>query len=1093
MKKYLVLFLVCIGVILKISALENLDNYKYYPNNLIVCFSSELIGNTEGQFEIEKENEIIKTPFVWFNELSRDFKIIELNQLYKVKDKKWNKDNKYPMNVFRIVIKDSENLDNLFNSLIKVEDLLFVEYDPIHKQSYIPDDPQLLSQWAIKKIEADKAWDFETGSSEVIIGICDSGVKWNHIDLADNIYVNEAEMPGISINWETGEITGGDGIDNDDNGFIDDVLGWDFAEGNYENWSQDNNPFQKHTGNGHGTHVAGCVAAVGDNGIGVVGPAYNTKILATKHSFTNQSTNYIFDGYSGIYYLVDTGADIINCSWGGAGGGENANLAVSYAKEHNSLVVAAASNDNTDNTYNSYYPSDAIDGVSVAATNPDDTKASFSNYGLPIDVSSPGVNILSTYYGQFGEDSFSSLQGTSMASPVAAGVLGLIRSMYPDISIDDLVLRLKTGCEPIDHLNSSYLQGKLGAGRINAFNSLMYDRIPYVTFQSYYITELTGEDNTLNPGESLSFKIVLNNRENWLDALPFIGTLTTDNEFITINQSQSQWVAIPNGENVISAEIFEISVSDFCPIETIAEMKLSFTADAGTGMSLEQELTFEIPVTGNKDGWPFQSELGLISSSVVFDINQDDEKDIIFIDALNRLYAVNSDKEALSGFPVQIPSTINNPITVSKAGENYNIILAGHSKIYAVSSQGEIVHQFILNANTLSSAVSYDVTDTGYDCIAIGDVAGNLFLFDNELNLIDNYPINIGSSIISQPVFVDFNNDNQIDIVVNSNNKKVNIFTAETGEEHSISPVFTGVNIVSGIVAANNNESTYLLLAGGMGDNNLKVINHNGIVTAEYVLSNAISTFPIIADMDNDDNLEIVCATNNGYLYLFDLELNLRDGFPVDLSGLVTQSPILVDFNNDNVFEVLVPVNNGTLHNIALDGQELSGFPYTFDHIWHSTPVLSDIQSNNSTNILISNAYNLYYLSLPFSYNESPYPMQSYNVNRNAVYSSNFTPTQDDAMLLVNKNHLLGNYPNPFNPSTSIYFSAEKTGIYTINIYNIKGQKVNSLTKAVSSAGEYNIVWNGQDFENKAVSSGIYFYKLANAKNDKIKKMILMK
>lgn len=1093
MKHFTLLFIVIIGFTVKLFSLEHLENLDFFPGRINICFSADLVGNTEGDFEIDIVDNTVVTPFKWFNDFAKEYQIIDLKQLYRVKNREWNRNGKYPMNVFRLEIKDHERTDELLSQLKKVEHLLFAELDPIHRQSYTPNDPHLLSQWALKNIEAERAWDFETGSSDIIISIVDSGVKWNHADLAANIYINEAELPGVTINWETGQISGGDGQDNDGNGYIDDVLGWDFVEGTYENWTQDNNPFQKHPGNEHGTHVAGCAAAVGDNGIGVAGPAYNVKILVTKHSFTNQATNYIFDGYAGVYYSVDTGAHIINCSWGGRGGAEIANLAASYAKDHGSLMMAAASNDNTDNTFISYYPSDAEDGISVAATNADDTKASFSNYGTPIDVSAPGVNILATFYGQMGEDSYAGLQGTSMASPVAAGVAALIRSHYPEISVDSLIARLKIGCDPIDHLNHPRYAGKLGAGRVNAFNSLMFDRIPYIEFQELEIVEISGDDNTLNPGENLRFKLHLRNRENWLDALPFTGTISSDNPHIEIINAQSNWEMIPNGEISQSLNVFEISVSENCPIETFAEIILTFNADGGTDIVVEQQLTFSIAITGNKDGWPFETEINQVTSTIVFDITGDNNKEIIFVNSDNQLFIADHNKNILDNFPVQINTSINNPLALVKIGDEYEVIATGNNHIYKINILGEISAHYTLLGNTRSSVVSFDLNNNGHHVIATGDVRGNVYLFDHNLNLYDNYPVNLGSPIISLPVFVDFNKDGTVNLIVNTSNRKLNILNAETGVIVPNSPINTGINIISGVVAAENEQNTYLLLAGGIGDNNLKLINNFTETTAEALLHSSVSTFPIITDLNNNSELDIISVTNNGWLYLFDINLNTRPGFPIQLSGLVTQSPVVADIDNDGIFDIIVPTNDGKIYAINYEAQVLNGFPYIFDYVWRSSPVIADIDQNQTIDLIISNSSNLYYLALPFSFTESPYSMHAYNVHRNAVYSSNFTSINNHYAGILPQTSLIGNYPNPFNPETQIRFYAGKADLYEIEIFNIKGQKVNTLSKNVTVSGQNSIIWNGTDANNNMVGSGVYLYRLKNSETNNLKKMILIK
>ncbi|MCL2063608.1 MAG: S8 family serine peptidase [Candidatus Cloacimonetes bacterium] len=366
----------------------------------------------------------------------------------------------------------SPTMANNFTPNWKVQDT--------EKLLHIPNDPELHFQWAFTNAQVFETWAMQTGSPEIIIGIVDSGIKWNHPDLAANIWINEAELPGITINWENGSITGGDcpgadthieGVicpgDNDGNGFCDDVMGWDFWS-THPNGGESNNPFQNLNGSAHGTHVAGCAAAVGNNSIGVAGPAFTTKLLNTKHSPFNYFTNGIFEPYAGIYYMVDTGVHLINCSWGGYYFEEEANLAATYAKDHGVLMITSAGNTYLNETT---FPAAADDAFAVVATTITDTKVAFSTYGDWVDISAPGVDILSTAFNTIGEDTYLFASGTSMASPIVAGIAALVKSQNQNMSIDDLIYFLQAGADPIDHLNPS-ISGLLGAGRVNALNSV---------------------------------------------------------------------------------------------------------------------------------------------------------------------------------------------------------------------------------------------------------------------------------------------------------------------------------------------------------------------------------------------------------------------------------------------------------------------------------------------------------------------------------------------------------------------------------------------------------------------------------------------
>jgi len=254
-----------------------------------------------------------------------------------------------------------------------------------------PNDPQFNQLWGLDNtgqtggtsdadIDAPEAWDIHTGSSDVVIAVIDTGVAYNHTDLNDgtkrNIWTNDVELNGTP------------GFDDDGNGYIDDIHGWDFV-------GEDNDPTDYYT---HGTHVSGTIAAIGNNGEGITGVNWNTSITPLRifGAFGYGDTAKAIEA---ILYAANNGAKVINASWGGGGFSQALYDAISYANDKGCLFVAAAGNSSNDNDTNPFYPAsyDLPNIISVAATNHNDNLASFSNYGVTsVDVAGPGVNILSS-------------------------------------------------------------------------------------------------------------------------------------------------------------------------------------------------------------------------------------------------------------------------------------------------------------------------------------------------------------------------------------------------------------------------------------------------------------------------------------------------------------------------------------------------------------------------------------------------------------------------------------------------------------------------------------------------------------------------
>ncbi len=309
-----------------------------------------------------------------------------------------------------------------------------IEYaSPVYKREvfYTPNDPRISEQYAIAEMNLEAAWNIQKGDAGVTIAIVDSGTERHHEDLADKIWTNPNEIAG-------------DGLDNDNNGKIDDIYGWDLVgnttsqQMNAGQWQEDNNPTPPTTGNDHGTHVAGCAAAATNNDLGVASPGFNCAIIPVKCGLDNSSGG-IYRGYEGIAYAASVDADIINCSWGGLGGSAYEQDVINFATENGSLVVVASGNESTFTDLNPTYPSNYDNVLNVGATRQGKKVASFTNYGREVTVYAPGDDILATQLG----GGYSKKSGTSMASPIIAGLAGLIKAQHIDWTPKQIIHQIR--------------------------------------------------------------------------------------------------------------------------------------------------------------------------------------------------------------------------------------------------------------------------------------------------------------------------------------------------------------------------------------------------------------------------------------------------------------------------------------------------------------------------------------------------------------------------------------------------------------------------------------------------------------------------
>lgn len=281
------------------------------------------------------------------------------------------------------------------------------------------------------------------GSRQVIVAVIDTGIDGEHPDLAPNLYVNSGEIPN-------------DGIDNDGNGYVDDVNGWNVVNSNSETRDE----------RGHGTHCAGTMGAVGDNDIGIAGINWNVSLLPVKFMDSNGEGS-LARAVEAIQYARVMKARVINASWGSKKSSEILRRTIEEAGRENILFVAAAGNSGHSNGLFPHYPSnyDLANLLAVAATDQNDELAEFSNYGSgKVQVAAPGVNIYSTYP----QGRYEFLSGTSMAASQVSGIAALVLSVEPRLTARELRERLIRTSEPI-----ASLQGRVMAnGRVSAQNAL---------------------------------------------------------------------------------------------------------------------------------------------------------------------------------------------------------------------------------------------------------------------------------------------------------------------------------------------------------------------------------------------------------------------------------------------------------------------------------------------------------------------------------------------------------------------------------------------------------------------------------------------
>lgn len=456
-----------------------------------------------------------------------------------------------------------------------------------------PNDPLYRGQWGLAQIEAPSGWKVVTGTPGTTIAVIDSGIESSHSDLASRLWVNPGEIAGNSI-------------DDDMNGFVDDVNGWNFVDRS-----------KILTDDGQGTRVAGVAAAAGNNGVGIAGVCLNCRIMVLKVMKSSGGAAYS-NIVAALNYAVAKGAHVINLSIGGYADSAALRAAVQNASAR--VVVVAAAGDG--NTSNSFYPAAYPDVLGVAATTPADVRLAASNFGDWVSLAAPGLGITTTHRG----NTYGTWGGTSAAAPFVAGMAALIRSQRPDWSSDRVRLQLVRTAKRLQ-------TPQVGSGLLNAAAAVQNPQ-PLLSVRSSRLNGLV--NGRVRPGAEAGFVVEITN--DWADASGVAITLSANSPSVTVTQAQSQ-----------------IGNLDFRQTRASASLTFTVAANAGAGRSLP----FSLRMTANNGGYLRTVPLTITTRSIeepvcgtIVDVNNLAKREMLWTS--DKTYSINCNVGVASGYTLTI-------------------------------------------------------------------------------------------------------------------------------------------------------------------------------------------------------------------------------------------------------------------------------------------------------------------------------------------------------------------------------------------------------------------------------------------------------
>ncbi|RYU94850.1 S8 family serine peptidase [Emticicia agri] len=512
--------LLILATLITISSLGQKVNKDFIDGEIYLKVKQKPLGAVSNAVNLSNE-------LVFLQKFSSDFLLQEASKPFFI----GNSENL--QKIYRLKLKSPEKTDEMLKVLKQLPEVAMVEKVRLRRIIATPNDPSVGSQWFLNKIKAFEAWDVNPGGATVVVAVVDNAIQTNHPDLQANML---------------------SGIDLGDN---------------------DNNPNPPNVSFSHGTHVAGIVSAVSNNNIGVASASNNrVKVLPIKATPNAADHTAIYYGFEGILWAADHGADIISLSWGGIGYSQAEQEVIDYAFNKGIVVVAAAGNEDT---AIESYPAAYRHVISVASLDNNDQRSSFSNYGTWVDIAAPGRGIYST----FPFNTYASIGGTSMATPLVASAMGYLWSCFPNLTPAQLESILLHTADNLDAVNPSY-KGLLGAGRVNLLKAIACPNIGLTA-----ATIMASGSTYICAGQSvtLSANAGNGNTYQWLKD----GTLTN----ITTQAFNAHFIGnyeviISNGNCTIISDRTKIELNTtFTGLPSATDKEASYCADLSQSSGLK--------------------------------------------------------------------------------------------------------------------------------------------------------------------------------------------------------------------------------------------------------------------------------------------------------------------------------------------------------------------------------------------------------------------------------------------------------------------------------------------------------------------------
>lgn len=616
---------------------------------------------------------------------------------------------------------------------------------------------------------------------------------------------------------------------------------------------------------------------------------------------------------------------------------------------------------------------------------------------------------------------------------------------------------------------------------------------PYLEAVSVEYDDSMGDgDGIPNPGETIEIFLTLENLEGWADASDVSAVLSFEDEDIVVVQDSVFAAYIPNG-NSYQFPSFIIDIPHNASYDTYV-YTIEVTAPAAEGHYFEKAFDFGLEVSLFYQNWPWYNSVAVRSNPVIMDIDGNGQKDIVLSDATGSIRILDIEKNHQPNSPIIMDKDIFGSYAMADINGNDEmdfVYASRNGEVYVLDRFGEMQFHVETDHIFMLTPVVADITGDANLEIIVYSVDSQLYVFDNYGYVLEGFPTELSYVTGAELAVADLDESGTAEIIVATLDGNVHVID-KTGSPVSGFPVNLANLIRSAPIVLDNRQ-----IVVGTEDGRVHIIDQAGEVVLSKELNHRVAGSPIAADFDDDGELDIAVVTRNGTVHLFKQNGEDLPGFPAMINSNVNTPPLATDIDNDGYPEILFLTTANTLYGFKKDGSLVPFTPVPVNTSGSNPATIEDIDNNGTFEFISGTPTGAYILDFKVPKGEKiPWNIYRGNYQRTGYYTDNSIYTETNDFVVPEQVALLHqNYPNPFNPNTKIAFSLPEAADVSINIYNIKGQKIRALVRDEHfSQGEHILEWNGKDRQNREVSSGIYLYEMKadNVRID-VRKCLLLK